>query len=414
MKKGNYILFAFLILLTGCYTTGRLAYTNMAELYSNNTRCLIMQPHVFHTSDSTTLLQVSVAFNYLQYKKKSENAQPKASYNIMYQLYPSLESYHLIDSASNNNSDSLYYGLAISNKHEFIVKTLLENDYILKITLTDYNSKQSYTYIQNINRSQKANRLYFSLLDENKNYLPGNYVYPNKKIYLKTLLPATMLFVKVYKRNFPIAQPPFSESLIKPFDYHPDSTFTISVINGEADLISISENSFYHFQTDTMTSEGYSVFSYRKAFPEVESVEDMIPSTRYITTKNEFDEMIQSKDKKNAIDKFWLGIAGTPERAQKLIRNYYNRVQEANRYFTSYTEGWKTDRGMIYIVFGPPTIVYLGSDGEKWIYGTDKNSLSISYNFTKVINPFCDNDFRLERNASLKYYWYQGVDSWRQ
>ena len=401
-------------MLSGCYTTGRLAYTNMAELYVDKTKFQIMQPLVFHTSDSSTLLQLSVALNYLQYKKKSENAPPHASYNILYQLYPSLESYYLLDSASYNITDSLNYGNAVSRMHEFNIKTPPNEDYVLKITLIDYNSKQSYTYIQNIERITKANRLHFALIDENKNLLPRNYSYPNEKLQLKTFLPIEKLYVKMYKRNFPMAQPPFYESLIKPFDYIADSTFLLPIKNGETGLLSLPGNCFCHFQTDTLSKDGFTLFSYGKSFPEVNSVEEMIPSTRYITTKGEYEEMLKSDDKKNAIDKFWLSIAGTPERARKLIRNYYNRVQEANSFFTSYTEGWKTDRGMIYIIFGTPSIVYIGSNGEKWIYGTDKSSLSISYDFTKVINPFCNNDYRLERNSSLKYYWYQGVEAWRQ
>lgn len=37
-----------------------------------------------------------------------------------------------------------------------------------------------------------------------------------------------------------------------------------------------------------------------------------------------------------------------------LMEEYYRRVQFANKEFTQFMEGWKTDRGMVYIRLGPP------------------------------------------------------------
>ena len=140
----------------------------------------------------------------------------------------------------------------------------------------------------------------------------------------------------------------------------------------------------------------------------------MILATRYIMAKKEFDICMSSPDKKLAIDKFWLDIGGSSERAKELIRKYYGRVQEANKLFTSYQEGWKTDRGMIYVVFGAPNKVSKRKNGEVWTYGESGNPNAVFFQFIKVINPFTDNDYTLERNESFKMPWYQAVDLWRQ
>jgi GWxTD domain-containing protein len=140
----------------------------------------------------------------------------------------------------------------------------------------------------------------------------------------------------------------------------------------------------------------------------------MILATRFIMSKKEFDACINAIDKKASIDKFWLDIAGSEERAKELIKKYYGRVQEANKLFLSYQEGWKTDRGMIYIVFGAPNKVTKHKNGEVWTYGEVGNSNSVVYSFLKVINPFTDNDYYLERSETLKNPWYQAVDMWRQ
>ncbi|MCE9540005.1 MAG: GWxTD domain-containing protein, partial [Bacteroidetes bacterium] len=91
-----------------------------------------------------------------------------------------------------------------------------------------------------------------------------------------------------------------------------------------------------------------------------------------------------------------------------------NRVQDANLYFTSYLEGWKTDRGMIYLIYGSPNVTYKTANSETWIYGEENNINSLSYTFSKTNNPFTNNDFTLDRSVVYKQSWYTAVDIWRQ
>jgi hypothetical protein len=97
-----------------------------------------------------------------------------------------------------------------------------------------------------------------------------------------------------------------------------------------------------------------------------------------------------------------------------MIKRYYNRVVDANVFFSSYHEGWKTDRGLIYIVFGPPRIVYYSDEAEEWIYGEEGHSNSIKFRFYRIENPFTDNDFILEKSAGYREKWYEAVNMWRR
>jgi GWxTD domain-containing protein len=124
--------------------------------------------------------------------------------------------------------------------------------------------------------------------------------------------------------------------------------------------------------------------------------------------------MMAFRNKKAAVDSFWIHTAGSADRARELIRKFYNRTLDANRYFTSYLEGWRTDRGLIYLIYGPPNAVYRYSTGETWIYGEEHNSNSLNFTFTKVINPFSTNDFRLERSPIYQDSWYRATNSWRE
>ncbi|HCA83184.1 MAG TPA: GWxTD domain-containing protein, partial [Flavobacteriales bacterium] len=75
--------------------------------------------------------------------------------------------------------------------------------------------------------------------------------------------------------------------------------------------------------------------------------------------------------------------------------------------------GWKTDRGMIYLIFGEPAFIDRTTDSETWIYGDRFSTASLRFNFLKIQNPFSDNDFLLQRMPVYKPEWYKAVDVWR-
>ena len=100
------------------------------------------------------------------------------------------------------------------------------------------------------------------------------------------------------------------------------------------------------------------------------------------------------------------------EQAKELIRIYYNRVFYANYYFSADREGWKTDRGMIFLVFGPPNTLYKSEDEEKWLY-YKKPGVTIAFTFRKAKTPWSQNLYYLVRNQAPDTHWRQAVESWR-
>lgn len=54
----------------------------------------------------------------------------------------------------------------------------------------------------------------------------------------------------------------------------------------------------------------------------------------------------------------WKSIDPTPDTERnELMDEYYYRIQMANRRFSSQREGWRTDRGMIYVIYGEPDAI---------------------------------------------------------
>jgi hypothetical protein len=84
-----------------------------------------------------------------------------------------------------------------------------------------------------------------------------------------------------------------------------------------------------------------------------------------------------------------------------------------------------TERGMIYIIYGPPDKVYKTAEGESWGYSKSSGKSAwgsrystpedyLFFNFKKRNSQFSDNDFFLSRNETLVTYWDQAITSWRK
>ncbi len=89
----------------------------------------------------------------------------------------------------------------------------------------------------------------------------------------------------------------------------------------------------------------------------IRDVDEAIDQMRYILSNEERSKLSKArkKDKENLFYEFWKERDPTPETSNnELMDQYYARVRYANEHFTSFTPGWRTDMGMIYILFGPP------------------------------------------------------------
>ncbi|MDZ7807923.1 MAG: GWxTD domain-containing protein [Gracilimonas sp.] len=107
-----------------------------------------------------------------------------------------------------------------------------------------------------------------------------------------------------------------------------------------------------------LSTEGGREFGIKPAYyPAVKTTRQLAEPLAYIMTDKEYEELmsIENEDSlKMAMDRFWLSNIKNSNLAEDVISLYYTRVEEANKQFSNYKEGWKTDLGMVYILFGPP------------------------------------------------------------
>lgn len=78
----------------------------------------------------------------------------------------------------------------------------------------------------------------------------------------------------------------------------------------------------------------------------------------YIITDEErkaFDRLATDEEREQFIEAFWRRRDPDPDTDENEYREeYLERIAYANQHFASGIPGWKTDRGRIYITFGPP------------------------------------------------------------
>lgn len=155
------------------------------------------------------------------------------------------------------------------------------------------------------------------------------------------------------------------------------------------------------------------------AFPELKTYDDLLSPLIYIATSDEFEEIIKKQKEgkeKLAFVQFWAKVDENKQKATSILKLYYSRVEEANKLFSTYKEGWKTDRGMIYILFGNPIIVEKTIEGEHWIYRQNTEDPNDSFSFRRIrgqVDFFPFEHFILERNINQERMYLNAADDWR-
>jgi GWxTD domain-containing protein len=90
-------------------------------------------------------------------------------------------------------------------------------------------------------------------------------------------------------------------------------------------------------------------------------LDDAVEQLRYFAKSDDLDVIKEAKDEKEKrarFEAFWEKnnpVPGSP--TNRAMIEYYTRVSYANEHFGHYIPGWRTDRGMVYIIYGPPNSV---------------------------------------------------------
>lgn len=272
---------------------------------------------------------------------------------------------------------------------------------ILTAKIVHSTQKKAWVFYKNLPQKK-------SIYISDEGTMMRSFVSKNQQVSFTGFESQKPVLVSYYNDPFPSAAPPFSTSQAKVSKtIEPDSTFTLPF---DAP-IQLGKKGLYLAQQDTASAEGLA-FRVEEDYPKLGKIESLAGPLIYICTNQEREKLNLAGSDKKKFDQVILSVTGNADRARNFMRSYFKRVELANEYFTSYKEGWKTDRGMIYIIFGLADEVYLFEDREVWEYRSGNNK--IRFQFVKSPTLFDPENFVLIRDKKFTDNWYETIDLWRK
>ena len=209
--------------------------------------------------------------------------------------------------------------------------------------------------------------------------------------------------VEFYEAKDYVSLPPYLSSPQKSPNI-PDSVFRYVF----GDVLRLDEPGLYAFGSTDKNEKFGIVVSGNKSFPTVTRVAEMLEPIKMICTEREYERIDSSANLKRSIDAFWLGLSKNEKNAKEQVRVFYSRVALANMLFSCREEGWRTDRGMIYIMLGPPSVVNITPTSEEWTYGGGRGTVFTFENYSGI-----KNDFMMLRSNTYQSVWQQVLTTWR-
>lgn len=154
-------------------------------------------------------------------------------------------------------------------------------------------------------------------------------------------------------------------------------------------------------------------------FPALQLLDELVEALAYIAFDDEIDAIrsaATTEEMKRRFDAFWGSLVPNRNLANNLIELYYGRIEEANLFFTGYKDGWKTDMGMIYTIYGPPLYVDRRIDSETWYYSYSDRDPLRTFEFERAAmhrdGPF--ETYILQRRPYYQREWSRIIDQWRR
>ena len=279
-----------------------------------------------------------------------------------------------------------------------------------KIVVSLYGEKPNSgkRLLADINTDKSAGQQYIPEITDSDEILFGNYV-SNDKVYRFKTNNNVNLKIDYYSFSEYVNVPPYYLTTYQAPVKLPDSTFRYLA----GDTIRFKHEGMYVLRNTDQTSGGLCLINCGPYYPMIKTVSDMLEPIKLLAGNKEYNEIKNAENLKTAIDKFWFSKSENQKFAKEQIRVFYNRVALANKLFIEDKEGWKTDRGMIYIMLGPPSIVNINATGEEWFYGENPDVAGILFIFDKFNNPYCGTVTALRRDTNYQSVWAQALQTWK-
>ena len=388
---------------------------NKPVLYNPATSSLNPKLGVFHVSNNESQLYLMISTNQLLVSEANQERIPKSDIRIHYELFDctEIENNKLVsDSATFINS------VEVKKQQKIIVFPIMipveqGRRYMLLVQTTDLLRQNTIRQFLSVNKTDIYSSQNFKITALNGSPKLENSITENdifRIVYQRK--PVDKLFIKYMSTPQPVATSPIAPNVAREIVFKPDSLWEQSYSPNTNFMFGYE--GLYLIQTDTTKQEGLLLMNFGSSFPDENRTEKLVQPIQYLTTSTEYRRLSTEKAPKKMMDNFWLAATGSTDKARMLIRVFYTRMSYANQYFTDHKEGWKTDRGMIYLIYGLPNNIIKGSNLETWEYTRKQDANPLTFEFDKKPSPYSEDYYVLRRGGPQSTYWQQATDSWRK
>ncbi|MBI5403078.1 MAG: GWxTD domain-containing protein [Ignavibacteriae bacterium] len=344
-----------------------------------NKEFFYLDPLVFSSKDSTNArldLYIQLPLENIQFKRN--NAADRYDAYIDYIIVIKNSAGHIVynNTFSETMSNTENEQKKISEKSVYAIKQffLMPDKYKLNFSLRDKNSQKEYSKDYEFSvKDYTKKKVTFSDVMIVSNYredasgqkeispLVNGNVGNLKDFYL---------FFEIYNSRENLYEGAYTYKILDEKDktviegnysYFLDSGVNKKVEKLSTNLFIIGNYKYQITEKKTNEIVASKDFSYRWDFLPVslKNLDLAISQLVYLATSTELDNIKDAptrEEKERRFLKFWKDkdpSPGTPK--NELLMEYYNRIKIANERYSHYVDGWKTDMGMVYIIYGNPS-----------------------------------------------------------
>ena len=403
------------IFLIGCVSLRPPSTKISSQLTVYNPGKTILHPQykVYHSTETESVLYIKMLTSEVVFNQANTQVKSQAKIRAIFTLYSSLANNEIAQ------RDTQQFVIERESVGEQIIAsvnlaTSPGQSYLLDITLEDQIRQSMVRDRVLVDRSQAENQQDWLVLGFPENRVAfEQFFYPGESFRLiKQGSNAERVYISVFQPRNILPLPPFAIEEQPDNIPLPDSTFYMAY--SERLLYRLGGQGIYVFHFKPEPAKGLCLTQFGDHYPQITQPEDMLPPLQYITTRDEYQKLLTNPDIKASVDQFWFEKGKTYANARDLIRVYYNRVVFANLYFPSSKQGWKTDRGMLYLLLGPPFSVERTETKELWYYEASETGEKITFEFNLADDYWIGNDYKLKRKEEFRPIWNRAVDSWRR
>jgi len=402
--------------------------TNNSKLYTSSRAKYFLDYLNFMDDDgqSRVDLFIQVPFKEIQFIKSSKGFQ--GGYSVTVSIYQDDKETLVFEKVWTEKITSSSYKNSVSRENynlSFRSINLVPGEYFIKTVVTDRESHQEFlseiTFkVQDYSLKPAISDILMSANKKNEN--DKSKIIPNISRNVSGSKDGLNFFFEVY----------IDSSIVSNMEFHlTDKNGNVIYSKSKKQTFDETKTQVYYSINDTTLNfgtylltvflkdnDGNQIAIATKPFfsrwvglpASVKDIDEAIAQTLYIASPSEIEYMEEGETEKEKIMRFlqfWKSKDPSPGNEEnQVFEEYFSRVSFANDSFSSYTKGWRSDRGMVFIILGAPDNIerrpfeYDSKPYEVWQY------YNLNKNFV-FVDRTGFGDYRLNNPMYGDFYRYR-------